>query len=148
MDVACQYVVAADGAGSPLRRMANLVMEGEAELQNLISVHFLSKDLGQQLLATPEPGMLYFVFNSQVIAVVVAHNLEAGEFVAQVSTFHSSCSYSVFIFLRNLVIIVSNKGIISFKVSFISQTLCLCISDISMHFKKNADTILSTPAMH
>lgn len=92
--MACQYVVAADGAGSPLRRMANLVMEGEAELQKLISVHFFSKDLGQQLLATREPGMLYFVFNSQVIAVVVAHNLEAGEFVAQVSTIPAGLLFS------------------------------------------------------
>ena len=31
-------------------------------------------------------GMLYFVFNSDVIAVVVAHNIGQGEFVAQVST--------------------------------------------------------------
>ena len=31
-------------------------------------------------------GMLYFVFNSDVIAVVVAHNIGLGEFVAQVST--------------------------------------------------------------
>ena len=30
-------------------------------------------------------GMLYFVFNSDVIAVVVAHNIGQGEFVAQVS---------------------------------------------------------------
>lgn len=29
-------------------------------------------------------GMLYFVFNREVIAVVVAHNIDAGEFVAQV----------------------------------------------------------------
>ena len=135
MDVACQYVVAADGAGSPLRRMANLVMEGEAELQKLISVHFFSKDLGQQLLATREPGMLYFVFNSQVIAVVVAHNLEA---TIPAGLFD----------LTNLVTIVSNKGIISFKASVISQTFCLCISDISLQLKKIADTILSTPAMH
>lgn len=141
--MACQYVVAADGAGSPLRRMANLVMEGEAELQKLISVHFFSKDLGQQLLATREPGMLYFVFNSQVIAVVVAHNLEAGEFVAQVSTIPAGLFD-----LTNLVTIVSNKGIISFKASVISQTFCLCISDISLQLKKIADTILSTPAMH
>lgn len=84
MDVACQYVVAADGAGSPIRKMIGVAMEGEAEIQKLISVHFFSKDLGQLLLDTPEPGMLYFVFNPKVIAVVVAHNLEAGEFVAQV----------------------------------------------------------------
>jgi 2-polyprenyl-6-methoxyphenol hydroxylase-like FAD-dependent oxidoreductase len=86
VDVACQYVVAADGAGSPIRKMircCELAMEGEAEIQKLISVHFFSKDLGQLLLDTPEPGMLYFVFNPKVIAVV-AHNLEAGEFVAQV----------------------------------------------------------------
>lgn len=86
MDVPCQYVVAADGAGSPIRKMIGVAMEGEAEIQKLISVHFFSKDLGQLLLGTPEPGMLYFVFNPKIIAVVVAHNLEAGEFVAQVST--------------------------------------------------------------
>lgn len=30
-------------------------------------------------------GMLYFVFNSDVIAVMVAHNIKEGEFVAQAS---------------------------------------------------------------
>ncbi|KAG0583412.1 hypothetical protein KC19_3G134100 [Ceratodon purpureus] len=84
VDVACEYVVAADGAGSPIRKMIGVAMEGEAEIQKLISVHFFSKDLGQLLLDSPEPGMLYFVFNPKVIAVVVAHNLEAGEFVAQI----------------------------------------------------------------
>ena len=29
-------------------------------------------------------GMLYFVFGTSTIAVVVAHNIDAGEFVAQV----------------------------------------------------------------
>lgn len=84
MDLACQYVVAADGANSPIREMIGVAMEGEAEIQKYISVHFFSKDLGQLLLGAPEPGMLYFVFNSKTIGVVVAHNLEAGEFVAQV----------------------------------------------------------------
>lgn len=32
----------------------------------------------------PRPAMLYFVFNRSVVAVVVAHDLSAGEFVAQV----------------------------------------------------------------
>lgn len=86
-DLACQYLVAADGAGSMVRRLAGVRMEGHEEMQNLISVHFFSKQLGRQLLATPEPGMLYFVFNPAVIAVVVAHNLEAGEFVAQVPVY-------------------------------------------------------------
>jgi 2-polyprenyl-6-methoxyphenol hydroxylase-like FAD-dependent oxidoreductase len=82
--LACQYLVAADGAGSSVRELAGVQMEGDENLQELISVHFMSKQLGQRLLDSV-PGMLYFVFNQRVIAVIVAHNLEAGEFVAQVS---------------------------------------------------------------
>lgn len=53
-------------------------------MQHLISVHFSWPALGQALLAAGREGMLYFVFNSSVVAVLVAHDLGAGEFVAQV----------------------------------------------------------------
>ncbi|CAM6010703.1 unnamed protein product [Sphagnum balticum] len=81
--LACQYLVAADGAGSSVRELAGVQMEGDENLQKLISVHFMSKQLGQHLLDSV-PGMLYFVFNQRVIAVIVGHNLEAGEFIAQI----------------------------------------------------------------
>jgi len=82
--LACQYLVAADGAGSSVRELAGVQMEGDENLHKLISVHFMSNQLGQHLLDSV-PGMLYFVFNQRMIAVIVAHNLEAGEFIAQVS---------------------------------------------------------------
>ena len=59
-------------------------MRGQAGPQHLVSIHFSWPQLGRALLAGGRAGMLYFVFNSQVVAVLVAHNLQTGEFVAQV----------------------------------------------------------------
>jgi hypothetical protein len=56
-------------------------------MQHLINIHFTSPQLGQQLLAAGRPAMLYFVFNRQVVSVIVAHDLQQGEFVAQVPYF-------------------------------------------------------------
>lgn len=79
----CSTLVGADGAGSCVRRLLGIGLRGETELQKLVSVHFLSKDLGQYLLRE-RPGMLYFIFNTEAIGVLVAHDLEQGEFVLQV----------------------------------------------------------------
>ncbi|KAI3426776.1 FAD_binding_3 domain-containing protein [Psidium guajava] len=78
----CSTLVGADGAGSSVRRLLGISLRGEKELQKLVSVHFLSKDLGQHLLRE-RPGMLYFIFNTEAIGVLVAHDLEQGEFVLQ-----------------------------------------------------------------
>ncbi|CAM6082506.1 unnamed protein product [Calypogeia fissa] len=82
-DVQCSYLVAADGAGSSVRRLLGVRMQGEVAMQNLISVHFFSEELGRYLLIN-RPAMLYFVFNASAIAVIVAHNLQLGEFIAQI----------------------------------------------------------------
>jgi hypothetical protein len=66
------------------RRLLGIHMSGQAGMQQLISIHFSWPLLGQALLARGREGMLYFVFNRQVVAVLVAHNLQQGEFVAQV----------------------------------------------------------------
>ncbi|KAJ7535971.1 hypothetical protein O6H91_12G052100 [Diphasiastrum complanatum] len=76
------YLVAADGAGSIVRKIMGVEFEGEADMQKLINVHFRSKALGRHLART-NPGMLYFVFNARAIVVIVAHDLRSGEFVAQ-----------------------------------------------------------------
>ncbi|BFI27883.1 hypothetical protein MPTK2_2g14360 [Marchantia polymorpha subsp. ruderalis] len=81
--IKCRYVVGTDGASSSVRRLMGVRMEGEEAMQKLISVHFISKELGTYLLKD-QPGMLYFVFNARVIAVIVAHDLEVGEFIAQI----------------------------------------------------------------
>ncbi len=52
------------------------------QAQHLINVHFRSAALSR--LAAARPAMLYFVFNPSVVAVLVAHDIGRGEFVAQV----------------------------------------------------------------
>ncbi|RWW12354.1 hypothetical protein GW17_00023985, partial [Ensete ventricosum] len=79
----CSILVGSDGAKSTVRKLVDIDMKGERNLQTLVSVHFLSKDLGQYLLHE-RPGMLFFIFNPDAIGVLVAHDLDQGEFVLQV----------------------------------------------------------------
>lgn len=79
----CNILVGTDGAGSIIRKLAGINLIGEKNFQNLVSVHFLSRDLGDYLL-NEQPGMLFFIFNTEAIGVLVAHDLKHGEFVLQV----------------------------------------------------------------
>lgn len=79
----CGILVGADGAASTVRKLAGIDLKGEKELQKLVSIHFLSRELGLFLL-NERPGMLYFIFNTEAIGVLVAHDLKEGEFVLQV----------------------------------------------------------------
>ncbi|GAB4813968.1 hypothetical protein N2152v2_001014 [Parachlorella kessleri] len=79
------YYIAADGARGSTRTQLGIGMEGPGGIQHLINVHFTSPELGR--LVQGREGMLYFVFGNSTIAVVVAHNIDAGEFVAQVPYF-------------------------------------------------------------
>lgn len=83
MNFRCSFVIGSDGARSTVRKLVGIKMQGERDLQKLVSVHFLSKDLGQYLLHK-RPGMLFFIFNPEAIGVLVAHDLDEGEFVLQV----------------------------------------------------------------
>ncbi|KAM1170991.1 hypothetical protein ACFX15_020838 [Malus domestica] len=82
-NIRCNIVVGTDNAGSTVCKLAGVNMRGEKDLQKLVSVHFLSKDFGKYLLSE-RPGMLFFIFNTEVIGVLVAHDLEQGEFVLQI----------------------------------------------------------------
>lgn len=82
-NIRCNMVVGTDGAGSTVRKLAGIDLRGEKDLQKLVSVHFLSRDLGNYLLSE-KPGMLFFIFNTEAIGVLVAHDLQQGEFVLQV----------------------------------------------------------------
>ena len=78
----CRYLVAADGANSQIRRLLGVAMRGKPALQHLVNIHFTAPALRQRLAG--REAKLYFVFNASVIAVLVAHDLRRGEFVAQV----------------------------------------------------------------
>ncbi|CAL5395988.1 unnamed protein product [Camellia sinensis] len=79
----CSILVGADGAGSTVRNLVGINLRGEKDLQKLVSVHFSSRELGHYLL-NERPGMLFFIFNTEAIGVLVAHDLKEGEFVLQI----------------------------------------------------------------
>ncbi|KAL2332682.1 hypothetical protein Fmac_013895 [Flemingia macrophylla] len=79
----CNILIGTDGAGSTVRKLVGIEMRGEKDLQKLVSIHFFSRDLGQFLLKE-NPGMLFFIFNTESIGVLVAHDLRQGEFVFQI----------------------------------------------------------------
>ena len=81
------YLVAADGAHSSIRKGLGIDMDGAGTLQYLVNIHFRSPALGRRLIEDRRMGMLYFIFGTKNIVVLVAHNLQEGEFVAQVPFF-------------------------------------------------------------
>lgn len=85
-NIHCHILVGSDGAGSTVRKLVGIDMKGKRDLQKLVSIHFLSKELGYYLLQQ-RPGMLFFIFNPEAIGVLVAHDLNQGEFVLQVMQF-------------------------------------------------------------
>ncbi|CAH1433845.1 unnamed protein product [Lactuca virosa] len=80
--IPCRFLIGADGAGSTVRNLVGIELRGEKDMQKLVSVHFLSQELGHYLMYE-KPGMLFFIFNPGAIGVLVAHDLKQGEFVLQ-----------------------------------------------------------------
>lgn len=61
----------------PRRSMLKVPMTGQEALQHLVNVHFTSRDLAACMQRPPgRMAMLHFVFNPQVIAAIVTHNLK------------------------------------------------------------------------
>ena len=85
--VTSRYLIGAEGAHSSTRKRLGIEMDGAGTLQHLINIYFTSPDLGRKLIHLDRMGMLYFIFSKKYIAVLVAHNLGQGEFVAQVPYF-------------------------------------------------------------
>ena len=85
--VEAEHVLACDGAHSSIRRSLGLELRGPPPLQHFKSVHFLAPDLAPRLRALGREAMLHFCFNRGAIAVLVAHNIEEGEWVAQLPFF-------------------------------------------------------------
>ncbi|MEQ9004800.1 MAG: FAD-dependent monooxygenase, partial [Pseudomonadales bacterium] len=70
-ELACSYVVAADGAGSRLRAALGIAMEGPEALQHYIMIHF-EADLRE--LTAARPGVLYFVLDPGTSGVLIAYD--------------------------------------------------------------------------
>ena len=82
-----QFLVGADGAHSTTRQQLGIELISEnGILQHLINVHFFSMELSEWLRSRI-PAMLYFIYSSAGVAVLVAHAFKRGEFVAQIPFF-------------------------------------------------------------
>ena len=82
-----QFLVGVDGAHSTTRQQLGIELISEnGILQHLINVHFFSLELSEWLRSRI-PAMLYFVYSSAGVAVLVAHAFKRGEFVAQIPFF-------------------------------------------------------------
>ncbi|GMF10966.1 unnamed protein product [Phytophthora lilii] len=79
------YIVGADGAHSLVRLLCGIDMAGTRNLQSIANVHFTSKALSEA--ARENPAMLYFVFNKEVVGILIAHDLNQGEWVFQIPFF-------------------------------------------------------------
>lgn len=87
------HVVGCDGASSMVREAAGIgIQGGERVLEHFDSVHFHCPALASPLRG--REAMLYFVFNPSVIAVLVAHDIDAGNWVLQVPRFPVGTSAS------------------------------------------------------
>jgi len=57
------------------------------DLQDFVNIHFHSAEAGKMMLGRGTAGMLYFLYSGDMVAVLVCHDIEAGEFVLQVPYF-------------------------------------------------------------
>ena len=71
-EVTSRYVVAADGAGSRIRRSLDIAMEGPDVLQNFVMVH-ATVDLRDRM--ADRPATLYWTMDPDAPGVFVAHDL-------------------------------------------------------------------------
>ncbi len=79
--VRSRYLIAADGAGSRIRKSLGIEMEGPPQLESFVAVHF-----GADLRPVVEgrPGVLHFVLDPAVEGVFVAHDMD-GDWVFMTS---------------------------------------------------------------
>lgn len=84
-----RYLLAADGVHSSTRKHYGISMMGDSCIQNLINVHFrTNSSLSSYLMRHHEnQAMLHFVYNSQLVGVLVCHDGKKGEWVLQIPFF-------------------------------------------------------------
>ncbi|GAX80176.1 hypothetical protein CEUSTIGMA_g7614.t1 [Chlamydomonas eustigma] len=141
------YFAAADGAGSRVRKAMKIEMQGEKSMQHLVNIHFFSKQMGQ--LSMQRPAMLYFVFNAEVVTVLVAHTIREGEFVAQVPFFPPLQSIDEFTEDVCLSIIQAASGLSNLVDVQIKQVRTWTMSaEVASRFSDGHRTFLLGDAAH
>jgi len=88
--LSASYVVAADGANSPIAKQYQVTSSsplGAPQGQRIVNVHFKLQPCAGLRSLQQRPAMLYFVYSPAGVGVVVAHSIDSGEFVLQLPVF-------------------------------------------------------------
>jgi 2,4-dichlorophenol 6-monooxygenase len=72
-EVRSRYLVAADGAGSPVRKSLGIAPIGPERLQSFVMIHF---EANLRALVRDCPGVLYWVSDPDCLGVFVAHDID------------------------------------------------------------------------
>jgi 2,4-dichlorophenol 6-monooxygenase len=72
-EVRSRYLVAADGAGSPVRKSLGIALDGPERLQSFVMIHFQAN---LRSLVREHPGVLYWVSDPECLGVFVAHDID------------------------------------------------------------------------
>ena len=76
--VETEYLYGCDGLNGVSRESADINLVGQRDIQSFINLHFESMQLAEIL--KPYNSMLTFVYNSDVTAVLISHQLSTGTF--------------------------------------------------------------------
>jgi 2-polyprenyl-6-methoxyphenol hydroxylase-like FAD-dependent oxidoreductase len=86
--VQCKHLLVCDGANSYFgNEVLKVPQRGQNNIENFASIHFSSKKLGQYLLKHKKSSMLNFIYSKDIIAVLVSHNVNLGEYILHVPFF-------------------------------------------------------------
>lgn len=72
-EIRSRYLVAADGAGSPVRKSLAIPQEGPERLQCFIMIHFRAN---LRHLVRDQPGVLFWVLDPEATGTFVAHDID------------------------------------------------------------------------
>ena len=73
IEVRSNYLFAADGAGSRIRKSLGIEMVGPATLQDFVTIHFRAN---LRRYVADRPGVLHFVMDPEVSGTFIAHDID------------------------------------------------------------------------
>ena len=72
-EIRSRYLIAADGAGSRVRKSLGIEMDGPPRIQSFLMIHFAA-DLRR--IVRDRPGVLYWIMDPEIGGTLVAHDID------------------------------------------------------------------------
>lgn len=78
------FILACDGFHSTIRQQSGIQLLGKGKILNFLNLFFTSHQLAELMDKHKEHAMLHFIYNPEIVGVLVNHSMKDGEFVLQV----------------------------------------------------------------